>query len=137
MDFAVPWVVVSAPIAPRLARNEAIPLGAKRSCVIRVTVPIDIGTVAQTACGAFALATPLRVDELLTVAVREALGMRAPQDKRDRVLRATLAGFEAGQFVVDIDGRIYDRPESVVLCAGAVRLRFFSSEPQQAPRKRH
>jgi hypothetical protein len=64
------------------------------------------------------------------MAVREALGARAPEDKRARSVRTTLAGFVAGKFVVDIDGRIFDRPETVVVCSGVVTLRFFSVEPQ-------
>jgi hypothetical protein len=99
--------------------------------VIRVAVPIDVGTIAATASCAFALATPLRVDRLLTLAVREALGGRAPQDKRSRGIETTLAGFQAGRFVVDIDGRIYDRPDAVVMCSGFVTLRFFSTESRR------
>lgn len=90
-------------------------------------VPIDIGTIVATANGAFALATPLRVDALLTLAVTHALGSRAPQDKRERSIRATLDGFAAGEFVVDIDGRVFERPEAVVVCANTVTLRFFSA----------
>lgn len=96
--------------------------------MIRVPIPIDLGTVAQTASGAFALATPLRVDRLLALAVTQALGARAPHDKRERAVRTNLAAFLAGRFVLDIDGRIYDRPEVVVLCAGVATLRFFSLE---------
>jgi hypothetical protein len=96
--------------------------------VIRVPVPIDVGTIASTACGAFALATPLCVEHILELAVREALGARAPLDKRERSVRATLAAFRAGKFVIDIDGRVYDRPEATVVTCGVVRLRFFSTE---------
>ena len=91
-------------------------------------MPIDVGTVAATAASVFALATPLRVDELLAFAVLEALGTRAPQDKRERGLRTTLAGLRAGRFVVDVDGTIYDRADAVVLCSGVATLRFFSTE---------
>jgi len=93
--------------------------------VIKVTVPIDVGTIAKTGSSAFALATPMRVDELLVFAVHVALGERAPQDKRDRGVRATLAGFAAGRFVVDVNGRLFDRPDAVVVASGAVSLRFF------------
>jgi hypothetical protein len=93
--------------------------------VIQVAVPIDVGTIARTGSSAFALATPMRVDELLVCAVHIALGERAPQDKRDRGVRATLAGFAGGRFIVAVNGRIFDRPEQVVVAAGVVTLRFF------------
>jgi len=96
--------------------------------VIRVPIPVDVGTISATASAAFALATPLRVDRLIALAIREALGARAPQDKRERGIRAALEGFVSGRFVVDIDGRVYDRPESVVVCAGSATLRFFCKE---------
>lgn len=108
-------------------------LSAKRGGVIRVPVPIDVGTIAETASCAFALATPLRVDRLLTLAVLEALGTRAPQDKRERGIRRTLAEFAAGSFVVDVDGRVYDRPDDVVVCTGVASLRFFSTTRERAP----
>ncbi len=93
--------------------------------MIHVTVPIDVGTIAKTGSSAFALATPMRVDELLVFAVHLALGERAPQDKRDRGVRATLAGFAEGRFIVAVNGRIFDRPDEVVVAAGVVTLRFF------------
>jgi hypothetical protein len=99
--------------------------------VIRVPIPIDVGTVVATGSCAFAFATPIRIDRLLALAIREALGVRAPEDKRQRNIRTTLAGFAAGKFVVDVDGRIYDRPEAVVLCSGVATLRFFSAEPRR------
>ena len=102
-------------------------LSANRAGVIRVPIPIDVGTIAATASDAFALATPIRVDCLLALAVREALGARAPYDKRERSVRATLAGFTAGKFVVDVDGRVYDRPDAVVVCSGTAVLRFFAT----------
>ncbi len=101
--------------------------------MIRFSVPIDIGIIAATTSGAFALATPLRVDELLTIAVCQALGPHAPPDKRDRSVRTTLAGFRAGRFVVDIDGRIFDRADAVVVASGVVTLRFYSTEPHRRP----
>ena len=97
--------------------------------MIRVPIPIDLITVAATSSGTFALATPLRVDRLLALAVTQALGSRAPHDKRERSVRTNLAAFVAGRFVVDIDGRIYDRPDAVVVCSGVATLRFFSVEP--------
>jgi hypothetical protein len=93
--------------------------------MLRVAVPIDVSAVAQTASTAFALATPLRVGDLLSVAVVEALGPRAPQDKRDRVLRSTIEGLLAGTYVVEIDGRMYSDPDDVAVCAGTATLRFF------------
>jgi hypothetical protein len=105
-------------------------LAAKRARVIRIPIPIDVGMVSATESCAFALATPIRVDQLLALAVLEALGSRAPGDKRERGIRATLSGFAEGKFVVDIDGRIFDRPEAVVMCSGVATLRFFSAEAQ-------
>jgi hypothetical protein len=103
--------------------------------VIRVAIPIDVGTIAATANSAFALATPIRVDRLIALAVIAAGGARAPQEKRERTVRATLEGFRAGRFVVDVDGRLFDRPETVVVCAGTATLRFFSTEPAQRERE--
>jgi hypothetical protein len=94
--------------------------------MLRVPIPIDVSAVARTASVAFALATPLRVGDLIAVAVMEALGSRAPQDKRDRVLRSTLASMRAGAFVVEIDGRQYSDPDDVAVCSGTAMLRFFS-----------
>ena len=93
--------------------------------MLRVAVPIDVTAVASTASTAFALATPLRVRDLLTAAVIEALGPRAPQDKRERVVRNTLAGLDEGTYVVEIDGRVYTDPDGVVVCSGTAALRFF------------
>ena len=102
--------------------------------MIRVSVPIDVRVVVETDSPAFALATPLRVDDLVALAVNEALGPRAPQDKRARSLRATLGGLREGKFVVDVDGRMYQRAEDVVVCAGSVTLRFFIERELRAPR---
>jgi hypothetical protein len=93
--------------------------------MLRVAVPIDVSAVSRTASTAFALATPLRVGDLLTAAVIEALGPRAPQDKRDRVVCNTLAGLADGTYVVEIDGRVYDDPDDVAVCSGTATLRFF------------
>lgn len=81
--------------------------------------------IVTTGSGAFALATPMRVETLVRLAVTEALGPRAPQDKRDRVLRSTLAGFRAGTFLLDIDGRLFERLDDTVMCSETVTLRFF------------
>ena len=96
--------------------------------MIRVTIPIDVGTIAATDSGAFALATPLRIGDLLALAIAQTLGSRAPQEKRERSVRTNLAAFVAGRFVVDIDGRLFSRPDDVVVCAGSATLRFFSTE---------
>ncbi len=106
-------------------------LSAKRARVIQVPVPIDVGTIAATASRVFALATPIRVDRLLALAVSEAMGARAPADKRARGVSTTLAGFAAGAFVVDVDGRIFRRPDETVVCSGVATLRFFSTEPRR------
>ncbi len=97
--------------------------------MIRVPIPIDVGTIVATASSAFSFATPLRVEYLLTLAIAEALGARAPQDKRERSVRAALDGLREGRYIVDVDGRLFDRPEAVVVCSGVATLRFFSTEP--------
>lgn len=93
--------------------------------MLRVAVPIDVSAVASTASTAFALATPLRVRDLVAAAVVEALGPRAPQDKRERVIGWTLAGLADGAYVVEIDGRVYEDPDDVAVCSGTAMLRFF------------
>jgi len=103
--------------------------------VIRVHVPIDVGTVTATASSAFALATPIRVDRLIALAVGQSCGERAPEEKRARHVRATLEGFRAGKFVVDIDGRLFNRPDAIVVCAGVATLRFFLREPARRERR--
>jgi hypothetical protein len=102
--------------------------------VIRVAVPVDIGTIVAEGSGAFALATPLRVGELLALAVREVLGSGAPNDKLERGIRTTLAGLRAGEFVVDIDGRVFDDPTAVVICSGYAALRFFARRAERIRR---
>ncbi len=94
--------------------------------MIRVPIPIDVGTIAATECGVFACATPIRVERLLALAVLEALGPRAPQDKRARAIRTTLAGFFAGLFTIEVDGRIFSDPEATVVCGNVATLRFFA-----------
>jgi hypothetical protein len=104
--------------------------------VIRVPIPIDVGTIVATANSAFALATPLAVERLLALAVSQQCGERAPQEKRDRHVRATLDGFRAGKFAVDIDGRLFERPDAVVVCAGVATLRFFLRDPARREREK-
>lgn len=94
--------------------------------MIRVSVPIDLNAVVTSACAAFALATPLRVRDVVTSAVVASLGRRAPEDKRERTIRRTLDGLRAGDYVVEIDGRAYTDVEKVIVCAGVITLRFFS-----------
>jgi hypothetical protein len=94
--------------------------------MIRVSVPIDLTAVVSNASAAFALATPLRLADIVATAVVVSLGARAPQDKRERAVRRTLDGLHAGEFVVEIDGRVYSDANDVVVCAGVIALRFFS-----------
>ena len=103
--------------------------------MIRVPVPIDFGTIDETGSDLFGVATPLRVAELLALAVREALGTRAPIDKLERGIRATLAGFAAGEFVVDVDGRTFRRLDDVALCSGVATLRFYARSARRGARR--
>jgi hypothetical protein len=105
--------------------------------VIRVRVPLDLHAVARAGSAAFALATPLRVRDLLALAVREAIGTRAPQDKFHRSMMRTLAGLAAGDFSVDIDGRLFDDGESVVMCEHTVDVRFFINRRRGSGLKFH
>jgi hypothetical protein len=100
--------------------------------VIRLVIPVDAHTVAATASEVFALATPLRVDQLLALAIGEAIGTRAPADKRERTIRRALAGFRAGDFLIDIDGRIHDRPDTIAVCSGTITVRFYSNETRRS-----
>ncbi len=63
--------------------------------MIRVSVPIDLNAVVSNASAAFALATPLRLSDIVATAVIVSLGRRAPQDKREREVRRTLDGLHA------------------------------------------
>ena len=112
---------------PRI-RQEALPPRANAADMIRVRVPIDVNAVLCADSVAFALATPLRVGELLTHAVLDALGPRAPQDKRERMVASTHAGLNAGAFIVEIDGRIYEHCDDVTVVAGIANLRFYRRE---------
>ena len=94
--------------------------------MIRVRVPLDLHAVAAGGSVAFALATPLRVRELVALAVREAIGARAPHDKFQRSIVRTLAGLAAGDFTVDINGRHFADPDAVVVCEGTADIRFFA-----------
>lgn len=105
----------------------------KRFRMIRVRVPLDIHAVAANGSGAFALATPLRVRDLVCLAVREAVGCRAPADKVARSLRTTLLGLSTGRFTVDIDGRVFDDAEAVVMCGDVASVRFFMPARRPVP----
>ena len=94
--------------------------------MIRVPVPIDLGTAVTANATAFALATPIRVATLLELAIARVLGHRSPPDKRDRALRTTLAGLRSGSFFVDVDGQRIDDPDRVIVCSGSATLRFFA-----------
>jgi hypothetical protein len=100
--------------------------------VIRVRVPLDLHAVTAAGSAAFALATPLRVRDLLALAVRESIGARAPHDKFQRSMVRTLAGLAAGDFTFDIDGRLFADGEAVVVCEGSVAVRFFISRGRRA-----
>jgi hypothetical protein len=102
--------------------------------VIRVRVPLDLHAVSLGSA-AFAFATPLRVRDLLALAVREAIGDRAPQDKFQRSMLRTLAGLAAGDFMLDIDGRRFNDSEAVVMCEGSVCVRFFVAPRSSRPRR--
>ncbi|HEY8314213.1 MAG TPA: hypothetical protein VIG51_08540 [Candidatus Baltobacteraceae bacterium] len=93
--------------------------------MIRVKVPLDLHAVACNGSAAFALATPLRVRELVVLAVREAIGTRAPSDKFQRSVRATLSGLASGRFIVDVDGRTFADAEDVVVCGDVASVRFY------------
>ncbi|MDP9023766.1 MAG: hypothetical protein M3N13_00135 [Candidatus Eremiobacteraeota bacterium] len=93
--------------------------------MIRVRVPLDLHAVATSDSIAFALATPLRVGQIIALAVREAIGTRAPHDKFERSMLRTLEGLEAGDFSVDVDGRHFTDANIVIMCEGAVDVRFF------------
>ncbi|MBV8372329.1 MAG: hypothetical protein JOY69_03645 [Candidatus Eremiobacteraeota bacterium] len=100
--------------------------------VIRVRVPLDLHAVAADGSGAFAFATPLRVRELIALAVREAIGARAPHDKFLRSIARTLSGLAQGDFIVDVDGRRFADPETVVVCGSTADIRFFVGRRQRA-----
>ncbi|HEY2553902.1 MAG TPA: hypothetical protein VGI15_01525 [Candidatus Cybelea sp.] len=104
--------------------------------MIRVKVPLDLHAVALGGSGAFALATPLRVRDLLGFAVREAIGKRAPRDKFSRSVGRTLAGLASGDFTIDVNGRSYTDADSVVVCEGTADVRFFLSQRRRVAKNR-
>ena len=100
--------------------------------MIRVKVPLDLHAVAIGGSGAFALATPLRIRDVLRFAVREAIGMRAPADKFSRSLHRTLAGLAAGDFAITVNGRGFTDVDAVVVCERTVDVRFFLRQRRRA-----
>ena len=98
-------------------------------------VPLDLHAVACSGSAAFALVTPLRVRDLLALAVRGSDRARAPLDKFYRSMHRTLTGIAAGDFTVDINGRTYGDVETVVVCEGTADVRFFvERSPARVPR---
>jgi len=104
--------------------------------MIRVKVPLDLHAVALGGSGAFALATPLRVRDLVGFAVREAIGNRAPRDKFTRSIGRTLAGLASGDFTIEVNGRSYADADAVVVCEGAADIRFFLSSRRAVAKNR-
>jgi hypothetical protein len=100
-------------------------VGANAAPMVRVPVPIDLGTAVSAGATAFTFATPIRVVTLLELAIARVSGRRAPAEKCDRMLRSTLAGLRSGTFLLHVDGRPIDDPERVVVCSGSATLRFF------------
>ncbi|MBV9233802.1 MAG: hypothetical protein JO030_07155 [Candidatus Eremiobacteraeota bacterium] len=100
--------------------------------MIRVKVPLDLHAVAVGGSGAFALATPMRISDLLRFAVREAIGHHAPSDKFSRSLARTLAGLAAGDFTIDINGRSFTDADAVVVCDRSADIRFFLTQRRRA-----
>ncbi|HEY6449163.1 MAG TPA: hypothetical protein VIX60_00600 [Candidatus Cybelea sp.] len=96
--------------------------------MIRVKVPLDLHAVALGGSGAFALATPMRVADLLEFAVREAIGARAPHDKFSRSVYRTLAGLARGDFIVEVNGRSFGDANAIVVCEGTADIRFFLAQ---------
>jgi len=104
--------------------------------MIRVKVPLDLHAVTLGGSGAFALATPLRVRDLLGFAVREAIGNRAPRDKFTRSIGRTLAGLASGDFTIDVNGRSYSDADAVVVCEGTADIRLFLSSRRTVAKTR-
>ncbi len=104
--------------------------------MIRVKVPLDLHAVAAGGSGAFALATPMRVRDLLAFAVRDVIGLRAPGDKLSRSLHRTLAGLAAGDFTIDVNGRCFTDPDAVVLCETTADIRFFLGSRRRVAQNR-
>ncbi len=111
--------------APKMKMDRVVATR-KSPVMIRVPVPIDVGAVSASA--AFALATPLSLAALIDLALRQALGPRAPEEKHQRTLAVTLEGIRSGRFIVEVDGRRFDSPERVVVCSGHANLRFFHAD---------
>lgn len=61
----------------------------------------------------------------MALAVREAIGARAPSDKFQRSLRTTLIGLEDGRFLLTVDGRLVARTDDVIMCRQTAHVQFF------------
>lgn len=97
--------------------------------MIRVKVPLDLHAVATGGSATFALATPLLVHQLLALAVRIAIGERAPHDTFARSMHRTLKGLQSGDYTVEVDGRVFANPNAVVVCGTTADVRFFVRQP--------
>ena len=104
--------------------------------MIRVKVPLDLHAVALGGSGAFVLATPMRVRDLLEFAVREAIGARAPHDKFSRSVYRTLAGLAAGDFIIEVDGRTFTDADAIIVCEGTADIRFSQQARRTALHRR-
>jgi hypothetical protein len=93
--------------------------------VIRVRIPLDLEAVARDGAAVFAFATPVRVRELLALAVREAIGELAPADKFSRSVHRTISGLRAGDYTLNVDGKTFADPDAVVVCGNTADVRFF------------
>jgi hypothetical protein len=118
-----------------LASRQLLDAAENDGLMIRVKVPLDLHAVTVGGSGAFALATPLRIRDLLRFAVREALGARAPSDKFSRSIHRTLAGLASGDFIVDVDGRSFADADAIVVCEGTADIRFFLAKRRAALRR--
>jgi len=78
----------------RTPQWQAAPRYAPKSVgVIRVRVPVDLHAIATTACEAFAAATPLRIEKVVELAVKEA------QVEADRLIES--ARLESEQLLAE------------------------------------
>ncbi len=97
-------------------------------------IPLDLSAVARTGATVFSLATPVRVRELLALAVREAIGELAPPDKFSRSMHRTLSGLCAGDYTLNIDGRTFADPDAVVVCGSTADVRFYVKSRREPAR---
>ncbi|MHB8306345.1 MAG: hypothetical protein ACYDEU_10095 [Vulcanimicrobiaceae bacterium] len=95
-------------------------------------MPLDLHAVTRTGSAVFACGTPLRVRHVVALAVREAIGARAPRETFQRSLRATLDGLSGGRYAVHIDGRRVRDPEAVIVCDAVAQVRFYLPHTSRA-----